>query len=88
MPLPEELLEKVAARSRAAEERARRDTRRDVALTALACMLLSASGIALIGYAIHTTNEWVGRVCFWSGVATGNSGIIYALLAAHRRDDW
>jgi membrane associated rhomboid family serine protease len=87
MPLPAELLEGMAERSRAAETRARWDLRIDLTLTALACVAFSALGIALIGYALHTTDPWIGRIAFWSGLAVGNSGIIFTLLAAYRRGE-
>lgn len=87
MPLPSGLLEDMAERSRAAEMRARWDLRLDLALTALCCMAFSALGIFLIGLALHTTDQWVGRMAFWSGLAVGNSGIIYTLLAAYRRGE-
>lgn len=87
MPLPEELLEPIAARNRAAESRARWDTRTDIVLTALACMFFSASGIGMIGFALHTTDIWIGRAFFWGGIALGNCGIIYTLLAAYRRGE-
>jgi hypothetical protein len=87
MPLPADLLEGMAARSRAAEMRARWDVRIDLVLTALACMAFSATGIALIGFALHTTDEYIGRMAFWGGLAVGNSGIIFTLLAAYRRGE-
>ena len=87
MPLPHELLEQIAAQSRAAESRARWDTRLDLAGTAVVCMLCSAAGIGLIGFAIHTTDVWIGRASFWGGVALGNSGVIFTLLAAYRRGE-
>jgi hypothetical protein len=87
MPLPAGLLETMAGKSRAAESRARWDTRRDVLLTALLCLLFSAAGIALIGAALHTTDRWAGRALFWGGLALGNCGIIFTLLAAYRRGE-
>lgn len=87
MPLPAELLEGMAARSRASEMRARWDLRLDLTLTALACLAFSAVGILLIGAALHTTNEWTGRIAFWGGLGLGNSGIIFTLLAAYRRGE-
>lgn len=87
MPLPQDLLEQVAAKARAAESRARWETRLDLIFTAFTCLLFSAGGIALIGLALHTTNVWVGRGCFWGGIALGNSGIIFTLLAAYRRGE-
>jgi hypothetical protein len=87
MPLPADLLEGMVERSQAAESRARWDLRIDLALTALACMAFSTTGIALIGFALHTTDPWIGRICFWSGLAVGNSGILFTLLAAYRRGE-
>lgn len=87
MPLPAELLERMAARNRAAETRARWDKVFDLTATALICLLFSAAGIALILYSAHTTVGWIGRTCFWGGCALGNSGIIFTLLAAYRRGE-
>ena len=87
MPLPADLLEQMAAKAREAESRARWDTRLDLFITALVCMCFSAAGIGLIGFAIHTTDPWIGRVCFWGGLGLGNSGIIFTLLAAYRRGE-
>lgn len=92
MPLPADLLEEMAERSRAAEMRASWDRRLDLTITAIVCLLFSAAGIACIGYALHTTDPWIGRIAFWSGLAVGNSGILFTLLAAYRRaerrGDW
>ena len=87
MPLPGELLEQMAAKARAAESRARWDTRLDLFITSLVCMSFAGAGIGLIGFAIHTTDAWVGRACFWGGLGLGNSGIIFTLLAAYRRGE-
>jgi len=87
MPLPAELLEAMAARNRASETRARWDAVRDLTITAATCMFFAALGILLIGAALHTTSEWIGRACFWGGLAIGNSGIIFTLLAAYRRGE-
>ncbi len=87
MPLPADLLETMAAKSRVAESHARWDTRWDLLLTALLCLLFSAAGIALIGAALHTTDRWIGRAFFWGGLALGNCGIIFTLLAAYRRGE-
>jgi hypothetical protein len=81
------LREEMAARRAQEAVEARRDTLRDLALTALQCFLWSFAGIALIGWALHTTDVGYGRMAFWAGVAVGNGGIIFTLLAAYRRGE-
>ena len=81
------LREEMAARRREEAVQARRDLVRDLALTALQCLGWSALGIALILWSAHTTSATHGWIAFWSGVGTGNAGIVFTLLAAYRRGE-
>lgn len=92
MPLPRPLLEDLQ-RKRAEETLvARRDTRRDLTLTALACVASVVAGLALIGVAFHTTSYAIGRVFFIGGQLVGYTGIVVSLVRAYlrgeRRGDW
>lgn len=92
MPLPNELLEEMAARRAAAEEAAERDRARDLASGMLACVGWLALGLFLIMWSAHTTDLTLGRMAFWGGLGVGNGGIIFTLLAVwrrgERRGDW
>ncbi len=92
MPLPKALQQEME-RKRADEARiAERDTRRDVARTALLCASWSVAGCALMGFAFHTTSEAIGRVFFLGGQFVGYTGIVVTLVRAYwrgvRRGDW
>ena len=82
-----ELLDAIAVRDEAARVEANRDRRRDLALTALACLGWSALGIACILWSGHTTNYTYGTIAFYGGLGIGNGGIIFTLLGAYRRGE-
>lgn len=71
---------------------ARRATFWDHVLTALACVGWAAAGIFLLMWSAHTTSIAYGRIAFFAGLAVGNGGISYTLIAAYargeRRGDW
>ena len=81
------LREQMAARSRDEHEEAEREKWRDLASSALQAMGWAATGIALIAWALHSTSETYGRIAFYSGVAIGNGGWIFTMLAAYRRGE-
>jgi hypothetical protein len=66
---------------------AERDKWRDYALTAVKCLGWCGVGLFLIAWAVHTTDETLGRAAFYVGIGVGNVGIIYTLLAAYRRGE-
>ena len=39
-----------------------------------------ATGLALVSWAVHTTDPWWGAIAFWSGLVIGNSGVVAALV--------
>jgi hypothetical protein len=92
MPLPRPLLEKMAAERNAAEVEAKRDRNRDLAWSALRCLLWSALGILCILWSAHTTDAAYGRIAFYGGLVVGNAGIVYTLLGVYKRGlsrgDW
>ena len=82
-----ELRKGIEDRSRAERELARRDTLRDLAFTALQCVGWVALGLFLVAWALHTTSATWGRIAFLSGIAIGNGGWIFTMLAAYRRGE-
>ena len=84
MPLPQELLDQMAARRYAAEELAERDRRRAWLRAAGMCWFWSLVGLYCLGWAMHTTNMTYSLIAFWAGLAIGNGGILYTFLAAWR----
>ena len=85
--LGKRLREEMYARHRGEREDAERDTRRDLALTALACVGWVALGLFLVLWSFHTTSLIYGRIAFLSGIAIGNGGWIFTMLAAYRRGE-
>ena len=81
------LRDEMTARDRLAYEDAERDRMRDLAITSLQCMAWVLAGLALIGWAFHTTSMTWGRIAFLSGIGIGNAGWIFTILAAHRRGE-
>lgn len=82
-----DLREGIAARSIVEAEQAKRETWRDLFYTALLCVVWAATGIMLILWSAHTTSLFYGKLAFFSGIAIGNGGILYCLLAAYRRGE-
>jgi hypothetical protein len=87
MPLPRALLEEMAAKRQREAVGANRDRRRAHVRTALQCLGWCAFGLYCIGWALHTTNEDTGRILLLLGLALGNGGVIFTLLAAYRRGE-
>ena len=87
MPLPTHLLEEMAARRRHEAVQADRDRLRDHVRTALLCVVWCCVGLYLLGMAFHTTDVELGGMYFLGGLAAGNGGIIFTLLAAYRRGE-
>lgn len=87
MPLPKDIREDMARRYRAAAEEADRDKLWDLVRTALMCIGWAALGILLILWSASTTDGTYGRVAFYGGIAIGNGGIMFTLVAAYRRGE-
>lgn len=85
MPLPAHLLDAMQAERDAAEAAAARDRRRDLIRALLECWGWTLLGLLLIGWALHTTSLTYGRAAFAAGVAIGNGGWIWSMLALYRR---
>ena len=81
------LREQIAARNREENEEASRETRRDLVMASIHAVGWVALGLFLIAFALHTTSEAYGRMAFYAGVAIGNGGWIFTMLAAYRRGE-
>lgn len=68
-------------------EAAAAETRRDLLQTALLCVLWCAAGIFLLLWSFHTTSAAYGRMAFYAGLAIGNGGWVFTMLAAYRRGE-
>ena len=87
MPIPRDIMEQLVAKRAAEHSAAQRDKVRDLALTAVQCLVWGALGIFLILLGAHLTDHVYSRVTFFAGIAVGNGGILFALLAAYRRGE-
>ena len=85
--LRDRLREEMATRHREALAEAQRETRRDLIRTAILCVGWVALGLFLILWSFHTTSLAYGRIAFLSGIAVGNGGWIFTMLAAYRRGE-
>ena len=82
-----ELYEEIQKRGVRERQEANRETRRDLAFTALVCVAWSLGGIACIAWSAHTTDLLAGRLAFYTGLGAGNAGVIFTLLGAYRRGE-
>ena len=87
MPVPRDIMDELVARRAEEHAAAQREKLRDLALTAVLCLVWSALGISLILLAAHLTHELYARVAFFAGLAVGNGGILFTLLSAYRRGE-
>ena len=74
-PMPEERAAELAR----VERLLVRDMRRAFLLTLVACVSWLGVGLALMAWAVHTTNVANGLIAFWSGLLAGYSGIAITL---------
>lgn len=86
MPSAAELAE-IAQRHRVESRAADRDRMLDFMRAGLECVGWCALGLFLIGCGLHTTDEAMGQMLFWSGVGAGNGGWLFSVLAAYRRGE-
>ena len=78
------------ARARELEENEReivRANRRLLCETLIGCVVCSALGLFLVGWAVHTTDAVLGEISFWSGLLLGDAGMIALLVRYFRRMD-
>jgi hypothetical protein len=82
-----EILDEMAVAHLRQSAESDRDRWRDFARTALECILWPCLGLACVGWAFHTTDVANGKAAFYAGIAIGNGGVIFSLLAAYRRGE-
>jgi hypothetical protein len=92
MPIPRVRAEQQAAERAAERERAQRDLLWAHVVTALLCVGWAGAGIFLLMWSAHTTSMAYGRIAFFGGLAVGNGGVLFTLIAAYargeHRGDW
>lgn len=92
MPLPDHVLEELGRRRLAEQREAERIRHRDFARTIVQCFFWMTVGLAMIAWALHTTDEQLGSMSFYAGILIGNGGICWTLASAYvrgeRRGDW
>lgn len=81
------ILDEMAAVHLRQNRAAERDRWRDLGRTALECVFWSLLGIFCVAWALHTTDVIYGKLALYGGIAVGNGGNIFALLAAYRRGE-
>lgn len=87
MPIRRPDYDELIARREAEHRRATSDTFRDLAKTSLQMVGWVLAGWTFIAFSVHTTNEIVGRILWWTGLAVWIPGVLFALLAAYRRGE-
>jgi hypothetical protein len=80
-------LEERAAELARAELLVRRDIRRAFLGALLGCAASLAVGLALMGWAIHTTDPALGQIAFLSGLILGYTGIVTTLARYYLRGE-
>lgn len=85
MPSRKELLDEIGRAREVAELAAERAVRRALIRAGLLCIAWMLLGLYLLGWSMHTTDEYYGRVAFYGGLIVGNAGILYTLLNTYRR---
>ena len=84
MPLPKEVYADMIERHAAAHVVTQRMRLRVLLRTVLICWAWVVLGVSLMGWAVHTRNASLGYISFWSGLAVGNGGVLFTLIAAWR----
>ena len=87
MPTPRRDYEELIQRREAEHHRATSDTFRDLAKSCMQMVCWVLVGWIFIGFAVHTTNEIVGRILWWTGIGLWIPGVLFSLLAAYRRGE-
>lgn len=68
------------------DERAHvRSMRWVMAQTLGGCIICCVLGIALVAWAVHTTDPGWGNIAFWSGLLLGDGGMMFLLLRYAKR---
>ena len=75
VPTPEERAAELARY----EQLTNRDIRRAFLAAIGGCFVWAAAGLALMGWAFHTTNREYGEIAFLGGLLVGYTGIVVTL---------
>lgn len=81
LPSPEERAAELAS----TEREVRRQIRWVYGRAALLCLFWMTLGLALVGWAVSTSDESSGLIAFWGGLLVGNVGILGTLLVTYHR---
>ena len=87
MPLPAEIQQELSIKYARAHEEAHGDMVRDLMRAAVLCVVWMLLGLFSIAWAFHTTDLVYGKMAFFAGIAIGNGGILFTLMAAYRRGE-
>jgi len=81
LPTPEERAAELAAAERAIT----RELRRVYARALILCLLFMLAGLALVAWAVHSTDPNNAQLAFWGGLLFGNGGILITLVTTYHR---
>ncbi len=81
LPTPEERAAELAE----TEREVHRQIRWVYARAAVLCLVWMVVGLALVGWAVSTTDESSGLIAFWGGLLIGNVGILATLFVTFNR---
>lgn len=77
--------EERGAQAEAFSREADREDFWDTVRTLGECLMWCVVGLALMSWAVATTNEVWAPVLFWGGLAVGNGGVLISLVGAYAR---
>src|SRR5437868_6068679 len=84
MPLPKHVYEEMIERHAAAHRIGARLRFWAWFRTLLLCWFWLLLGMFLVGWSFHPTHAVLGHIAFWLGLAVGNGGFLFTLIAAWR----
>jgi hypothetical protein len=87
MPIPRHIMDELSRKRAAEHQEAKRDTRRDIFTTALACVGWAGLGLLCLMLSFAVDELLLGRIAYWGGLLVGNGGVLFTLLAAYRRGE-
>ncbi|MDQ2666776.1 MAG: hypothetical protein M3Z05_12285 [Gemmatimonadota bacterium] len=87
MPPPRKDYEAQMVQRESEHHAAAGDTFRDLLKTSLQIVLWVLAGWTFIAFAVHTTNEIIGKILWWTGLGVWIPGVLFSLLAAYRRGE-
>ena len=92
MPIPRRYYEELQAKREVEHRLAERDKAHALWRAGWYCVLWCVLGLVAFGFALHTTDEFLGEVFRWSAYVITYGGISVTLARAYlrgeRRGDW